>query len=451
MKTHDGRTLDPSVRVSATFEMSKENKTMSKLISILASLSLLFGVANNAVAKSAAVAASMPAKNENAQYETRVYLRRQCLISEANVLPTPTPTPQPGTEAVGALLGIFVPLLIEKALGGIGAVLKKAGAEETLRDSGRLPTYLYQISDRSGTKSISLNPDLGCILVVRGTFTGTDFDDQSKIDFSPGGILTGDDQEPQRIARLRASNIPVQEIASLYEALITPSSEQTALYYQSRFFEVNSFQGTRSSNTRGMVISLSINGPAAKEGESTLSLALVNLGDVKKDTALAPNQLNGRRTGWLGGVGMTEDALKAIEKVKVDRNKSKGVMPITIEATLIETENGIKALRFIGEVLDATKTDVSKAVSSEILDKDKRAAASADALEKLRQEEEAAYAAYLDAKIATSKLDHPSPQESAAAALKEKTTKRAWCLKFNTLKMMGVPVSRADTCSPQDQ
>lgn len=418
---------------------------MSRIIAVLATLSLLLGVTRSTVA------ANVIASAENDNYETRVYVRKQCLISESGVLPAPTPTPQPGPEAFGALLGIFVPLLLEKALGGIGAALKKAGAEETQKDSGRFPTYLYEISDRNGTKSLSLNPNLGCVLVVRGTFTNADSDDQSKISFSPGGTLTGEDQQSQRIARLRASNIPVEEIATLYEALITPSSEQTALYYQSRFFEVDSFQGTRSSKSRGMVVSLAINGPAAREGESTLSLALVNLGEVKKESALAPHQLNGRRTGWLGGVGVTEDALKAIEKVKVDRNRSKGVMPITIEATLVETENGNKALRFIGEVLDATKGDVSKAVSSEILEKEKRATASADALEKLRQEEEVAYAAYLDAKTATSKLDNPSPQESAAAALKEKTTKRAWCLKLNTLRMMGVAISRSDTCSLQDQ
>ncbi|MFZ0750564.1 MAG: hypothetical protein WAM70_14475 [Pyrinomonadaceae bacterium] len=392
-------------------------------------------------------AVAMPtAPADKPQYETRVYTRRQCLISEANVLPTPTPTPQGGPEFLGAVLAIFVPLLIEKALGGVGSAMKKAGAVKTEKDAGRLPTYLYQITDKNGSRAISMNPNLGCVLVVRGTFSAADPADQSKIDFSPSGVLTGDNQEAQRITRLQKSNIPIKEIASLYEAEITTSNEQTALYYQSKFFEVNSFQGSSSSDTRGMVVSLAINGPGPKEGEPTLSLALVNFGDIKRGSILDAKQLNGRRSGWLGGVGMTEDALKAVEKVKLEKNTSKGVMPITLEATVTETEDGNKALQFIGEVLDATKGEVSKTVSSEILDKEKRATAAADALEKLRQDEETAYAAFLSAKVDKAKLSNPPPEERAAAEHKVTVTKRAWCLKFNALKNMGVTVSRADTC-----
>jgi hypothetical protein len=72
--------------------------------------------------------------------ETRVYLRRQCLLSEPSKISAPA---EP--EIFGALAAIFLPLLIGKAIGGVSAALKKAGAEKTVKDSGRLPTYLPTI------------------------------------------------------------------------------------------------------------------------------------------------------------------------------------------------------------------------------------------------------------------------------------------------------------------
>src|SRR5438045_2858817 len=70
--------------------------------------------------------------------ETRVYLRHQCLLGEEKVTPPP--------RLVAGLAAIFVPALIEKALGAVSATLKKAGQEETLRDLGQYPTYLYHLS-----------------------------------------------------------------------------------------------------------------------------------------------------------------------------------------------------------------------------------------------------------------------------------------------------------------
>ena len=97
--------------------------------------------------------------------------------------------------------------------------------------------------------------------------------DQSKVTFPAGdsGYLLNDNQEQQRKNRLVASGIPVTSIASEFEAAIKISNDQTALFYEGRFLEVNSFQGSRSSDTRALVASIAINGAGAKDGEPTLS------------------------------------------------------------------------------------------------------------------------------------------------------------------------------------
>lgn len=441
---------------------------MSKLIAILATLSLLFSLAGNTVAKSAAVvAASAPAKNEKPQYETRAYIRKQCFMSRTS--------DKPKAEFLPVLAAIFVPLLLEKALGGIGGALKKAGSEETLRDSGRLPTYLYRLTRKEkvvesgkikepAKNILDLNPDFGCVLVVRGTFNSPD--DLPPKQTQYGTAVSTDNSEngrTERLTRLVANGIPVSKVAALYEAEINIAKDKTALLYESRFLEVNEFQGSRSHDSRAMVTSIAISGAGAKEGEPLLSLVLVNLGDVPKNTVLGPDKLRGRRTSWVGGLGISDASLKALETINFppepesgDDRKYLEIMPITVEAVFAETDEGNKALKFIGEVLESTKGDVSKALSAEILkDRGKQASEAADALEKIRQEEEAAYGEYLKAKAEYNKLGLPTPlPDNFTLTDAQKITKfdrdmklRLWCLKFRALQTLGsAPVIRDPDC-----
>ncbi|MFN2492354.1 MAG: hypothetical protein ABR501_05660 [Pyrinomonadaceae bacterium] len=370
--------------------------------------------------------------------ETRVYVRKQCILSEFDFKQEQK---NGNAAAFPAALAIFVPILIEKGLGAVSAALKKAGAAETLKDSGRLPTYLYHLARTGQNKGFSLNPNLGCVLVVRGSFTGPDPEDISKINFTRPGIFVGDDDQSEnnRLRRLHDARIPVSEISSLYEAAIKTSNDKTALYYEGRFLEVNAFQGSRSSNSRSMVVSLTIYAPGAKEGESVLSLALVNLGDVKKGLVLGPQDLRSQRSSWLGGLGISEGVLTAIGKLQPDPNKPNDplpVMPVTVEGMFVETDKGSKALQFIAEVLDASKADLSKAAKDEIArDPKKEAAAAEDAVEKLRLDEETAYAACLTAQQA-----YVADQNNALKKFNVQTAHRLWTRRFSALTTIGQAV-----------
>lgn len=428
---------------------------MSKLLVIIAALSFSAPSPLRALPISEPAMKAELAVQEEA-IETRVYVRKQCLLSEPVKLVNPD---QP--EFLGAVAAMFVPLLIDKALGGVSSALRKAGSPETLRDSGKLPTYLYQLTRNGESRKLAINSNLGCVIVVRGTFSGADPKDQSTIqNFSPQGVFLGDSDadELRRIQRLRQNQIPVSTFAAVYEARIVKSNDKSALHYEGRFFEVNSFQGSRSAKSRGMVVSLAIHGPGTREGESLLSLALQNLGDVERETIVGPDQLQSKRSSWLGGVGMTDAAVKSLETLIVDNGKTVGVMPVTLEATFVELEKGKKALTFIADVLDAKKEPLTKAISDEILEGPKRAKEEASALETLFQEEETAYAAYLGKQ---SDLAGSSPlaagataaqQAAHSAALKVKQfevdrTKRLWCNKFKALRTIGSAPSRPEPCN----
>jgi hypothetical protein len=148
--------------------------------------------------------------------------------------------------------------------------------------------------------------------------------------------------------------------------------------------------------------------------------------------------------------------LEAAKKIKAPgvNEPPVGIMPVTIEGGLAETEKANEALLFIAEILDATKEDVSKAVAGELLkDRTKAATEASDALEKLRQEEEAAYSEYLKANSDLAAMgDPPVPLTAADTAKREAANfevmkaKRAWCLKFDTVKKFGIVVARVDTC-----
>jgi hypothetical protein len=171
---------------------------------------------------------------------------------------------------------------------------------------------------------------------VRGTFSGPDNDLTPEIIFRTNGVFLDPDDEQRRI-RLNDNGIPVTEIAAVYEARIVTSEDGTALYYESRFLRVNEFQD--GGNKRSLVVSLALFGAGANEGDPTLSLALMNLGEIRRGTVLGPAQLKSKRSTWLGGLGISEASMEAAKKIKAPgvNEPPVGIMPVTIEGGLAET------------------------------------------------------------------------------------------------------------------
>lgn len=365
-------------------------------------------------------------------FETRVYIRKNSLMR-----------PQP--EFIGALAAIFLPILVEKLLGTAAAALKKAGEPQTLRDSGRLPTYLYQLAKSKDSSELKLNPEFKNIIVVRGSFDNSD-DDPPSIDESP------------TVDALRRGGIPVRELALVYETQVEIAEDGTALRYVGRYLEVKRFieDGDEESprkDRRTLVLSLMISGVGQKEGEPVLSLAMINLGELNGGAILEADDLTSRQSSWLGGLAISQASLTAIENMEPS-DTSVNVMPITIEVSIAETKSGNAALKFIGDVLDAAKTDVAKTVSGEVLDRDKKADEAASALEKLLKEEETAFAALLNAELEFAKLpsltNTPTEEETKTRLVKRfaiESAGRAWCVKFRTLQQLGRAPSRpSHTC-----
>src|ERR1700752_303518 len=368
-------------------------------------------------------------------FETRVYIKNSCLIR-----------PKPEPEIIPAVAAIFLPILSEKLLGTAAGALKKAGEAKTRRDSGRLPTYVYQLAKTANSSELRLNPEFKSVIVVRGSFDKKNGDNPD-VDDSPS------------VVALRRGGILVRELAFVYEADIRIADDGTALRYENRYLEVKRFiddddKISKTSSHRSLVLGLTISGAGQKEGEPVLSLALINLGEVNGRAILEPEDLIFRQSSWLGGLAISAASMKAIETIKFSGN-SLNVMPITIEATIAETDDGNAALKFICEVIVAAKTDVAKTVSGEILDRGKKADEATSAFEKLLNEEESAFAALVKADLDFAKMpplsNPPTVTEQKARLVNRfaiESAGRAWCAKFGALQQLGKAPSRAGHSCP---
>ena len=89
--------------------------------------------------------------------EFRMFLMRDCVVK-------PPPERKAIPEAV-SLPGFFAPKLIELAIGDVATMLKKAGADSTVRAAGHVFTSLY-VADQS--QALRPNPGIGCPLGVYG-------------------------------------------------------------------------------------------------------------------------------------------------------------------------------------------------------------------------------------------------------------------------------------------
>lgn len=404
---------------------------------------------------------SNPEDKEEPKYETRVYIRPQCLISEERDLSKTEPDRKLlNARFVLPVIGaVLMPFIIEGALGRLSGALKKAGEEKTLKDFGRLPTYLYSLQKQGEKNALTINPDFGCVILVRGLFSLPDEDKRHPLVFKPEGIFRNantEDRERRR-KRLEDNGIPVKEIAAIFEAAPRLADDRTALLYESRFFEMVSFQDSKKGE-RQLAIGIGIIGAGANEDEPLLSLVLLNLGEVKRETLKFENDLKtgkGRRSSWVGGLAISESSLKAMEAPDFPTpttTQPVGIMPISIEGSFSETDDGNKLLQFIAEVLDASKGDLSKSLSSEILkDRGKLASDAADAREQLVQEEQAAYAEYLKAKAARLP-ENPTQNDIDARDFEIRRTRRIWCVKNKALQKLGLGGPRPDStmCSEVD-
>jgi hypothetical protein len=291
------------------------------------------------------------------------------------------PPPQP--KAVGPLVALFVPKLIELGLGAVASLLKKAGAEETVQASGAEFEMFYVADDE---QRLVVNSQIKCILGVYGVFADDDEDPTP--------------DEDKAVKALEAAKLVPKnaDVAIVFEAAVVRTPDDSAFYLETRHFSVRDFIGARRKDERDFVATLTLSTPSATADGSTIAIGNITLGRVGRETlpivAGQPLGAHPRYRSNLMPWNQIDGAAKAAYDSDVTRNVAAGkrYMPVTFTLTLSETADGNKFLAALGELLEGAKGEAAKELSALIVpeEREKTAKAKADSAEALYQAEEEA-------------------------------------------------------------
>lgn len=361
----------------------------------------------------------------NFKPEFRLFLRETCVVS-----PLPKEVADQQRTAMTAVLGplaaIFVPKIIEAAISGIGTLLKKAGADETVQASASEFTHFYETD---GDQRLAINPKLGCLIGVYGTFA----------DGGGGSPVTTD----EAVQKLGAANIIPKnaDILIVLEAAVIPASDNTAMYLDVRHFSVRDFIGDRKKADRAYVATLAITAPnAAPEGE-TIALGNIDLRRMQRGTLTVgvPGGFPRFHSNLMPWKQISEASLAAYTSdVKRDGAGNRHYMPVALTMTLSETAEGNKFLVRLGELLESTKGAVATELAKQILPAERKKTAAEEELsaEKLYAAEEDGRIAVIKAEAA---LKAGSPEQKPLLEAELDKAKRALGRASRLRKAAGLP------------
>ena len=336
------------------------------------------------------------------QPELRVFILERSLI---NPVPVETTTAAPLS---GGLAAIFLPKLIELAIGSVATMLKKAGADKTEHATGRAFTNLF-VADKS--QALGPNRENGCVLGVYGIFSD---EDGEKTDANDTALLALEH------ANLVPKNADIQII---FEAEVTLSRDRTAFFLDTRHFSVRDFIGDGHRSERGFVVTLGVTSAGATAEGNTIAIGNVDFGTLERHADVIPQgrppdgypQYRSNLMPW----GQISSYSKAAYDADVAAGQAadKLYMPVTFGLTISQTEKGHPLLVKLGELLEGAKAEAATEIGKLILPEE-RAKADAEraaAAEKLYDDE---LAAELDVRTAQKAYDDGVPKDKPTLRVK---------------------------------
>jgi hypothetical protein len=357
--------------------------------------------------------------------ELRVFVLKECIIN-----PAPAPASERvRTESVG-LAAIFVPKLIEFAIGNVAKLLKDAGADKTVQATGSAFTDMF-IADKE-TRALGVNSDIGCVLAVCGDFDG---DSEEKLD---------PDDRALQVLQKHGLITDRATIDIVFEAAVRPSADASAFHLDTRHFSVRSLIGDRDKGDRRFVLTFTMSTASATVAGDTIALGNIDFGTLQRGADLVPwdrsadgyPQYRSNLMPW----GQISGASKAAYDADFagGRARSKRYMPVTFGVTLSQTEKGHPFLAKLGELLDGSKQEAATAISKLILPEEraKTTAAAAEAAENLYIAE---LQAELDVREAQKKLDAAEAPDKPTERVRVEMAKRKRDRAVALRKAAGLP------------
>lgn len=277
-------------------------------------------------------------------------------------------------------------------------------------------------------QALEINREIGCILAVCGIFEG------------------GTPSPPDPVIRKleEAGLVPKKaEIRVVFEAAIRRTSDETAFFLDTRHFSVREFLD-EGRGERAFVATLTLTTPGATADGDAIAIGSIDLGRRKRGADLIPRghpkdaypRFRSNLMPWR----QMSDASKAVYDADVTAKQAAGkqYMPVTFTLTMSETDDGNTLLLALGQLLEGAKGDAATALSKLVLpeEREKTAAARAEAAEKLYEEE---LQAELELRQAQKKFDEGTAAEKPILAVELEQARRKLARKTALRRAAGLP------------
>lgn len=291
-----------------------------------------------------------PIEAQAAAPKTLVMIGDECLVTSRK--------PADQQQAlIGAIAAVLVPVLVELAIDGLSADLKKVRKQES---SGSVNLNLWQRPEEGSGLALAMP---GCITSLTGEFSTGMSKRLEKVDTSvavqPGATLE------TLLARLSANGITATKLYHVAESQISWSPDHTAFNLKPVYLRAVELMPGNSASKQGLVYNISLRGPGASPWGSTYALAPISVGEVSNGFELHLNSpdvskqkmLSQLETGFMTIPGLSEAAYQSYVQ-DWSRREIDTFMPANLQVEVIQTMKPSDAAVFLATVLDKAKPKI---------------------------------------------------------------------------------------------
>lgn len=225
--------------------------------------------------------------------ETRVFATNTC------------PVTRKSAESFGAtVIGALLPPLIDTGIDLIGGALKKAGEDDVTTLTARTSGHFY--SSEASKQVLAAGLELGCIVVIRGTFgEGASTDAFSSAYWKANG-------------RLLASDFGVVGDPSFYyEGNVDFSNDLTAFRLVSRVLKYDrTLKDGKRNGQRTIVITFKFQKPANGTEAKSFATSMLTFGELRVGTQLDQLGIASNSSGWMDLPAVTDTATNVLTQSK---------------------------------------------------------------------------------------------------------------------------------------
>ena len=274
-----------------------------------------------------------------------------------------------------ALAAALIPKAAGAAVDFVGGLLKTAGEDQKTVMQASAGPYLYRVgpwSNQTKRRAVDHLPNARCLHLLS-------FRDATEADW--GSVVEGTERAPDNMKAVQEGLGMLDHPAPTFymEFAVVVSDDRGAFKLVPTFLKFGrSFSGRNRASELLSAISFSHPGT-----EKPFASGVVLLRGLTAGTTYDVDALLGSWSDWMPFDKPSEAATEAQgQPGKADTVEPARLFdPVNVKTVMTETQDGIKILKTLGELISGSKEDVTKALAAALPSEEKQAAAEASRLD----------------------------------------------------------------------